>query len=80
MIKARHYLLLIVLFNLFWSGRAQTAEKERYFNYYQYNFDEPQEYVIKSIQAEEADNKPIQKALVVVYSGLSIGQKIRVPG
>jgi outer membrane protein insertion porin family len=80
MIKARHYLLLIVLFNLFWSGRAQTAEKERYFNYYQYNFDEPQEYVIKSIQAEEADNKPIQKALVVVYSGLSIGQKIRIPG
>lgn len=80
MMKWRNYILLIFAAAVASSAFSQSAETGRNYDYYKYNFDEPQEFVIKSILAEEADNKPIQKALVVVYSGLSIGQKIRIPG
>jgi outer membrane protein insertion porin family len=45
-----------------------------------YNFVEPRSYVIKDIDVKEINGKAVQKALVVLYSGLSIGQTIKVPG
>jgi outer membrane protein insertion porin family len=59
---------------------AQTFDPGRTFTYYPYDFVTPKDYVIKNILVEEANNKPIQKALVVIYSGLSIGQSIKIPG
>lgn len=47
---------------------------------FQYNFIEPSSYKIKNIQVFEVSGKPVQKAMVVLYSGLSIGQEIKVPG
>lgn len=76
----RRILLLIILVSVFSGIGAQTADTGRFYNWYAYNFTEPQEFVIKNILVEEAENKPIQKSLVVVYSGLSIGQKIKIPG
>ncbi len=45
-----------------------------------YDFLHPQEFKIARIAVTEVNNKPIQKALIVLYSGLSIGQEIKVPG
>ena len=45
-----------------------------------YDFVEPSNYKIKNIDVREVNGKPVQKALVVLYSGLSIGQEIKVPG
>jgi outer membrane protein insertion porin family len=45
-----------------------------------YNFIEPNTYKIKNIDVREVNGKAVQKALVVLYSGLSIGQEIKVPG
>jgi hypothetical protein len=45
---------------------AQTTDTSRFFKWYDYNFTEPEEFVIKNILVEESDNKPIQKSLVVV--------------
>lgn len=59
---------------------AQTPETGRYFKYFDYNFIEPAEFTIKQILVEEVNNKPMQRGLVVLYSGLSIGQKIKIPG
>ncbi|MEK0420712.1 MAG: hypothetical protein RLZZ161_563 [Bacteroidota bacterium] len=75
--KALLYILLWLVFN---GTTAQTADTSKFYNWYAYNFTEPEEFVIKNILVEEAENKPIQKSLVVVYSGLSIGQKIKIPG
>ena len=76
----KKYLLTIALGLLLLPISAQQTDTARFFNWYAYNFTEAQEFVIKNILVEEAENKPIQKSLVVVYSGLSIGQKIKVPG
>lgn len=65
---------------VFAASFARPNDTGRYYTWYKYDFTEPKEYIIKNILVEEADNKPIQKALVVVYSGLSIGQKIKLPG
>jgi outer membrane protein insertion porin family len=46
----------------------------------EYNFIEPAEYKIRNIDVREIDGKPVQKSLVILYSGLSIGQTIKVPG
>jgi outer membrane protein insertion porin family len=45
-----------------------------------YNFIEPAVYKIKNIQVAEVNGKQVQKAMVILYSGLSIGQEIKVPG
>ncbi len=45
-----------------------------------YNFVEPATYKIKNIIVTEVSGKTVQKAMVVLYSGLSIGQEIKVPG
>ena len=45
-----------------------------------YNFVEPREYIIKNIDVKEINGKAVQKALVILYSGLSIGQTIKLPG
>ena len=45
-----------------------------------YNFVEPTPYTIRKILVYEVNGKPIQKAQAVFYSGLSIGQKITIPG
>ena len=45
-----------------------------------YNFIEPAVYKIKNIIVTEISGKPVQKAMVILYSGLSIGQEIKVPG
>lgn len=52
----------------------------RHYVPFEYNYLEPVEYTIKGIQVEELNNKPIPKGLIVIYSGLSIGQKIKLPG
>lgn len=46
--------------------------------YFRYNFVDPEEFVIKDIKVQGA--KYVQEALVVIYSGLSINQTIRIPG
>lgn len=46
----------------------------------EYNFVEPAVYKIKNIQVIEVNGQPVQKAMVVLYSGLSIGQDIKIPG
>jgi outer membrane protein insertion porin family len=45
-----------------------------------YNYIEPDVYKIKNIDVREVNGQPVQKALVILYSGLSIGQEIKVPG
>ena len=45
-----------------------------------YNYVEPDVYKIKNIDVREVNGQPVQKALVILYSGLSIGQEIKVPG
>ncbi|MBL7810651.1 MAG: outer membrane protein assembly factor BamA [Bacteroidetes bacterium] len=59
---------------------AQGTVKDSLYTWFSYNFTEPGEYTIRNILVEEVDKKPVQKALVVIYSGLSIGQKIKIPG
>lgn len=44
----------------------------------EYNFNVPTEYTIKNILV--TGNKNIQSAVVIIYSGLSINQSIKVPG
>lgn len=46
--------------------------------YFRYNFVDPEEFVIKDIRVQGA--KFVQEALVIIYSGLSINQTIRIPG
>jgi outer membrane protein insertion porin family len=46
--------------------------------YEPYNFIDPEEYTIKDIRVSGA--RYIQEALVTIYSGLSINQKIKIPG
>ena len=60
-----------------------TAQTEDLYNKAQgipYNFIEPNTYKIKNIDVREVNGKAVQKALVILYSGLSIGQEIKVPG
>lgn len=76
----RKFWLILLAFMVFGGLCAQSTDTSRFYKWYAYNFTEPQEFVIKNILVEEAENKPIQKSLVVVYSGLSIGQKIKIPG
>lgn len=45
-----------------------------------YDFVEPAEYTIKNMLVTEVNGKPVLKSQVIFYSGLSIGQKIKVPG
>jgi len=74
------YFSSFILFLYAAVSSAQTSDPGRTFTYYPYDFVTPKDYVIKNILVEEANNKPIQKALVVIYSGLSIGQSIKIPG
>ncbi len=60
-----------------------SAQTEDLYNKAQgipYNFIEPNTYKIKNIDVREVNGKAVQKALVILYSGLSIGQEIKVPG
>ena len=45
-----------------------------------YDVVEPAEYTIKNILVTEVNGKPVLKSQVVFSSGLSIGQKLKVPG
>ncbi|MBM3400254.1 MAG: outer membrane protein assembly factor BamA [Bacteroidetes bacterium] len=76
----RNAILTILALLVCHGTTAQNTDTSRFYRWYTYNFTESQEFVIKNILVEEAENKPIQKSLVVVYSGLSIGQKIKIPG
>ncbi len=73
---------LLVLFSVGIAASAKTngIDTGRYYSLFEYNFIEPVALKIKGIQVEEANNKPIQKSVVIIYSGLSIGQTIRIPG
>lgn len=62
------------------SLRAQVASMYDNVQGIAYNFIEPNTYKIKNIDVREVNGKAVQKALVVLYSGLSIGQEIKVPG
>jgi len=61
-------------------AEKNTLDTGRYYTLFEYNFVDPASYKIKNIQVEEANNKPISKSVIVIYSGLSIGQTIRIPG
>lgn len=63
-----------------WASHAQNNKVKRTYTDFEYNFIEPAEFIIKEFQVEEINNKAIQRSLVVLYSGLSIGQKIKIPG
>jgi outer membrane protein insertion porin family len=45
-----------------------------------YDFIEPKEYIIRNIQVNEVNGRPVMKSQVIFFSGLSIGQRIKVPG
>lgn len=79
MLKKSWLLSLYVLlsFNLFGQITDSTYIKAPMINY---DFVDPATYKIKNIDVREVNGKPVQKALVVLYSGLSIGQEIKVPG
>lgn len=60
---------------------AQTdTTKAKLYDNFDYNFEDPQKYLITDILVEESNGKPVQKALVILYSGLSINQYIKLPG
>jgi len=71
---ARLFLFLLIYGNLFHELRAQADSAL----YEPDNFIDPEEYTIKDIRVSGA--RYIQEALVTIYSGLSINQKIRIPG
>lgn len=79
MLKKSWLLSLCVLLsvNLFAQIVDSTYIKAPMINY---DFVDPATYKIKNIDVREVNGKPVQKALVVLYSGLSIGQEIKVPG
>jgi len=62
------------------AAQLRSLDSLRTYSFFEYNYIEPAQYTIQSIQVEEGNNKPIQRGLVVLYSGLSIGQKITIPG
>ena len=75
-------LLFVIQFLLLGSAAAQFKDsgKSKPYGTYSYNFESPQKYLVKDILVEESNGKPIQKALVVLYSGLSKNQYIKLPG
>lgn len=75
----KKFLLFLLIATASLAGFSQS-DTGRSYSYYEYNFSEPAEYTIKNILVEESANKPVAKAMVVIYSGLSIGQKIKIPG
>lgn len=79
MLKKSWLLSLYVLLsmNLFAQIVDSTYIKAPMINY---DFVDPATFKIKNIDVREVNGKPVQKALVVLYSGLSIGQEIKVPG
>ena len=73
-------LVLLTMFSFAGSLRAQVVSMYDNVQGIAYNFIEPNTYKIKNIDVREVNGKAVQKALVVLYSGLSIGQEIKVPG
>lgn len=73
-------LVLLTMFTFAGSLRAQVVSMYDNVQGIAYNFIEPNTYKIKNIDVREVNGKAVQKALVVLYSGLSIGQEIKVPG
>lgn len=61
---------------------SQTRDTGRFYNYYDYNFISPEEFQIRTILVEEANGGKLNfgRNLVIIYSGLSIGQRIKIPG
>lgn len=76
----RKLLVATILLSCLSFVNAQNRDTGRYYQYFEYDFIEPAEFTIRQILVEEVNNKPMQRGLVVLYSGLSIGQKIKVPG
>lgn len=72
--------LALAMFTSAVSLRAQVVSMYDNVKGIAYNFIEPNTYKIKNIDVREVNGKAVQKALVVLYSGLSIGQEIKVPG
>jgi len=74
-------LLFIIQLFLLSTAIAQTdTTKAKLYDNFDYNFEDPQKYLITDILVEESNGKPVQKALVILYSGLSINQYIKLPG
>ena len=73
-------LVLLTMCSFVGSLRAQVVSMYDNVQGIAYNFIEPNTYKIKNIDVREVNGKAVQKALVVLYSGLSIGQEIKVPG
>ena len=73
-------LVLLTMFTFAGTLRAQVVSMYDNVQGIAYNFIEPNTYKIKNIDVREVNGKAVQKALVVLYSGLSIGQEIKVPG
>lgn len=69
--------VLLLILPLVFILKAQPGDA-RYKKQVDYNFNVPKEYTIKNILV--TGNKNIQSAVVIIYSGLSINQNIKVPG
>jgi outer membrane protein insertion porin family len=78
LIKSLKYIIFVVCFYF----QTAFSQDSTYKNapLIEYNYIEPAVYKIKNIDIREVDGNPVQKALLVLYSGLSIGQEIKVPG
>ena len=72
--------LLILQFFIIALANAQYNDSAKLYKTYEYNFAVPAQYLITDILVEESNNKPIQKSLVVLYSGLSKNQYLKIPG
>ena len=72
--------LLILQFFIIALANAQYNDSAKLYKTYEYNFAVPAQYLITDILVEVSNNKPIQKSLVVLYSGLSKNQYLKIPG
>ncbi len=72
--------LIAILFFVCSTSWSQTADSFKRYTDFEYNFAQPQKYLIKDILVEETNGKAIDKRIVVLYSGLSRNQYVKLPG
>lgn len=70
--------LWFLLLGRVYAQRADSLYEKA--NAIHYDFVEPKTYIIRNILVSEVNGRPVMKSQVLFYSGLSIGQKIKIPG
>lgn len=80
--KLKHSIFILLATLLPVVGYSQRLADSTYRNAeaIAYDFIEPKEYIIRNIQVSEVNGRPVMKSQVIFFSGLSIGQRIKVPG